>query len=114
MNPYVVHRNKDVFGLDADVFNPDRWLQRSDESAGAFQARISRMKESELTFGGGNRVCLGKHVAAMVIWKVVAMLFGRFEVELVEQGREWEVRNHFFLQLRGIDVVLRRREGNGA
>lgn len=26
MNPWVVHRNKDVFGHDAHLWNPDRWL----------------------------------------------------------------------------------------
>lgn len=25
--PWVVHKNKDVFGPDADSFNPDRWLK---------------------------------------------------------------------------------------
>ncbi|KAJ5263439.1 hypothetical protein N7478_011044 [Penicillium angulare] len=25
-NPWAIHRNKDIFGDDADVFRPDRWL----------------------------------------------------------------------------------------
>ena len=27
MNPWVVHRDRDVFGEDAEFFRPDRWLQ---------------------------------------------------------------------------------------
>lgn len=25
-NPYIIHRNKEVFGSDADIFRPERWL----------------------------------------------------------------------------------------
>lgn len=31
MNPWVVHRNKEVFGDDADEWNPERWLNADDE-----------------------------------------------------------------------------------
>lgn len=26
LQPYTVHRNRDIYGDDADDFNPDRWL----------------------------------------------------------------------------------------
>ena len=26
MNPWVLHRNKDIFGADAGSFRPERWL----------------------------------------------------------------------------------------
>lgn len=26
-NPYVIHRNKQIFGEDADEFNPERWFR---------------------------------------------------------------------------------------
>ncbi|KAL8800421.1 MAG: hypothetical protein Q9200_007250 [Gallowayella weberi] len=32
INPYVAHANRDVFGPDADDFNPERWL-KSEETA---------------------------------------------------------------------------------
>ena len=27
INNWVAHRNRDVFGLDPDVFRPERWLE---------------------------------------------------------------------------------------
>lgn len=32
MNAWVIHRNVDIFGADANDFNPDRWLD-SDAAA---------------------------------------------------------------------------------
>lgn len=32
MNAWVVHQNKEIFGEDAEYFNPDRWLQSSQET----------------------------------------------------------------------------------
>lgn len=31
INSWVEHSNKSIFGEDADVFNPDRWLQDDKE-----------------------------------------------------------------------------------
>lgn len=31
VNPWVAHANKTVFGEDADVFRPERWLENETE-----------------------------------------------------------------------------------
>ncbi len=80
MNPWVVHHDKTVFGQDAESFNPDRWLQGPDESVAEWHARRSRMREADLTFGAGNRVCMGKSLALLEIYKVVATLFTLYQV----------------------------------
>ena len=41
MNAWVIHRNKDVFGHDADSWNPDRWL--------CDKAQRARMENTLLT-----------------------------------------------------------------
>lgn len=55
--PAVIHFDQDVFGADAAVFNPDRWL--GDPEAAA------RMDRHMLHFGGGSRTCLGKNVSSV-------------------------------------------------
>lgn len=56
MNPAVVQYDKNLFGLDAEQYNPDRWL-----GAGAPQ-----MEKAMLHFGIGTRICIGKNVRLFV------------------------------------------------
>lgn len=50
INPAVTNKDREVFGADADHFNPDRWLTGE-------TARLRRMKDTaDFTFGGGSRV----------------------------------------------------------
>ena len=80
MNGWNIQRLPEVFGTDAAVFNPGRWLQRPDEDTAAFQERIRRMKRADFTFGHGPRGCIGKPIALMVMYKLVPTLFGLFDV----------------------------------
>jgi cytochrome P450 len=61
-NPYVVHRDKEVFGHDAFVFNPDRWLESEE--------RTKEMDKYILSWGYGPRICLGKNIAQMMTQKL--------------------------------------------
>ena len=80
MNPWVINRNEDIFGPYPDVFRPERWLQQDDESEDAFQMRRNKMKGAFLTFGGGNRVCLGKNLSQLESYKAIATLFTKYDV----------------------------------
>ena len=44
---YAMHRRKDLFGQDADVFMPERWADIKPDWGFA-------------PFGGGPRVCIGR------------------------------------------------------
>lgn len=53
MNGAVVQYDKDVFGTDADEFDPERWIKGD----------AARMERTMLVFGAGARTCLGKNVS---------------------------------------------------
>ena len=81
INPSVTNRNVEIFGSDANEWNADRWLQRDDESEDDFKIRLARMKDvSEFTFGGGNRVCMGKSLARLEMYKLFATLYSLYDV----------------------------------
>lgn len=54
-NPFVLHRNREVFGDDADCFRPQRWLDDD--------RRVRMMKKYFFAFGYGSRKCIGRHLA---------------------------------------------------
>lgn len=50
---YAMHRRKDLYGDDADIFRPQRWLDTEEQ-------RGLRMGWEYLPFSGGPRVCPGR------------------------------------------------------
>ncbi|TVY40803.1 Cytochrome P450 monooxygenase [Lachnellula occidentalis] len=112
MNPYVVHQDKEVYGEDAASFNPDRWLRdvESGEEENDFQARFSRMKATDLTFGAGKRICLGKSIALMQVYKAITTLFLTYDMSLADPNKEWHVQNSWFIRQSDIDIKIQRRK----
>ncbi|KAI6007546.1 cytochrome P450 [Pisolithus orientalis] len=77
------NRNKDMWGEDADVFNPDRWL---DGIAKDKKEAAVGVYSSLLTFGGGPRACLGWRFAVIEIQAFLVEIINQFEVSLTEKA----------------------------
>lgn len=80
MNPWIVHRDAGVYGERPDEFVPERWLQGTSEDKDAYGVRIKAMRDADMSFGNGNRTCLGQPLAMVELYKVTATLFGRYKV----------------------------------
>ncbi|RDW87449.1 hypothetical protein BP5796_03143 [Coleophoma crateriformis] len=82
----VMH-STDVFGEDADVFRPERWLEPESE-------KLSRMhKTVELAWGHGKYQCLGKNVAMIELNKVFVELLRNFDFEIIDPTNPWKSGN---------------------
>lgn len=81
-NPWVLHRRRDVFGEDADVYRLERWLVDESRDPAEETARLSQMKATSLHFGGGSRTCLGKHIALLEMYKLIPSFLKRSEVRI--------------------------------
>ncbi|KAI5995261.1 cytochrome P450 [Pisolithus orientalis] len=78
------NRNKDMWGEDADVFNPGRWL---DGIAKDKKEAATGVYSSLLTFGGGHRACLGWRFAVIEIQAFLVEIVRKFEISLTEKAR---------------------------
>ncbi|CAK7223636.1 hypothetical protein SBRCBS47491_005275 [Sporothrix bragantina] len=72
INSWVAHRNRDVFGADADEFRPERWLIQD-------SAKLSLMESYWLPFGVGSRTCIGKNISLLEINKLIPVLLKKFD-----------------------------------
>lgn len=61
----AMHRDKRLFGEDAELFRPERWFESDPAKLAAM------MKVSDLTFGHGRWACPGKTVAQLELNKVM-------------------------------------------
>lgn len=111
MTPWTMHFNKSIYGEDANCFRPERWLQDEKEDEDSYLRRLKAMRQSDLTFMVGSRACLGRHLAAVEVWKSIATLFGCLDMELARPNEEWVVQHHFFSTPSKMDVHIRWREG---
>lgn len=118
-NAWTVHHDKEVFGEDADIFRPERWLDEDEE-------RVKNMERCNFVFGAGSRTCkdpdfhtrpspanhllgIGRHVAMLELSKLVPEFFRTFEVTLVDPKR---YKDHcvWLVVQTGLDVKLKLRD----
>jgi len=71
INPWVHDRSKVIFGDDATAFEPARWLTSNEKARKAL--------EGCLTFGAGARICPGKNISLMELFKVVPYIVRHFD-----------------------------------
>ncbi|TAQ91397.1 hypothetical protein B7494_g353 [Chlorociboria aeruginascens] len=78
---YSMQHSKKIFGQDADVFRPERWL----EAEGDQLAEMT--STADLVFHYGKYQCLGKMVALMELNKIFVELLRRFDFAICIRGR---------------------------
>ncbi|KAM0344461.1 hypothetical protein ACHAPU_007433 [Fusarium lateritium] len=111
INPCVVTRDVGVFGQDVETFRPERWLREKDETGEVHANRVRRMREcTELMFGHGSRVCLGKHMAKMEMYKMFATLYASFDVRITDPNHRWKYDNSWFMYHSDIPCTIARSE----
>ncbi|KAI3328529.1 cytochrome P450 [Ustulina deusta] len=101
VNGWVLHRDKTVFGADAEFFRPERWVEDEEN------ARV--MERYMFQFGGGAHVCIGRNLALLEINKVCPRLLRDFDFQLVNPTREIKAKATFFVVQEGLQVYISRR-----
>ncbi|KAL4898698.1 cytochrome P450 [Aspergillus ambiguus] len=100
LNPWVIHRNSKIFGPDCHFFNPERWLDK--EQAG-------KMDSFLIHWGAGYNQCPGRNLAHFEINKLAATLIRDYEIERIDEAKEWSFKTHFITTPCDWPCKLRRR-----
>ncbi|EIM79122.1 cytochrome P450 [Stereum hirsutum FP-91666 SS1] len=80
------NRSKEVWGVDASEFRPERWLQSVDGGRAQGAASVGTYGNL-MTFGGGVRACIGWRFAVAEMQAFAVELLRNFEFSLTEESR---------------------------
>jgi cytochrome P450 len=82
----AIHRDKSIWGDDADVFNPDRWMP--DEKSGSTRVTNGGVTSNfgVMSFLHGPRSCIGEAFARAEFACLLAAWVGQFEFELNDKN----------------------------
>ncbi|KAI1131093.1 cytochrome P450 [Nemania abortiva] len=105
ISPRSMNRSKEIFGEDADMFRPERWIPQNSE-----EERIVKQQALLLTtFGMGSRSCVGKHLATVEMYKYTAQFFFNFEAEPARPERMWKIQTQWFSMQEDFPIKISRR-----
>ncbi|KAG4293831.1 hypothetical protein FPRO06_00416 [Fusarium proliferatum] len=100
---YAVGRSRLVWGDDADVFRPERWLLADEDRLRDMVATL------DTHFGHGKYSCLGKPIALMEIHKAVFELFKRYDFAILNAERPIKTQTSVFLFASDFWVTITQR-----
>lgn len=83
--PWATNRAHELWGPDADDFNPERWMQPGQANTGG-----SKSNYAYLTFLHGPRSCIGQKFSLAELMALTCALVGRYKFEL---SKGYEVRD---------------------
>lgn len=98
---YTIHREKSVFGPDAEEYNPDRWL-----AEGARQ----KFEKAFVPFSVGPRACVGRNVAMQELSLLIAALIRRYDIELKYPDQPLDTIEGFLRKPTVCWVGIKRRD----
>ncbi|KAF2754941.1 cytochrome P450 [Pseudovirgaria hyperparasitica] len=81
-------RSKTLFGNDAEVYNPMRFIHLEKSKREEMERNV------ELTFGYGQWMCAGKTIAFMEMNKVIFELLRHFNIQLVDPLKPCDVKSY--------------------
>lgn len=133
---WLIHMNKSIFGEDADMYRPERWLPdeelaKTESGKDAEDRRVKEMNGTMFQFGMGSRTCIGKNISLLEIYKLVPSMLRRFEVsgfsmfhclnllliqkthiqiQFKDPKQEWELVNAWFVKQKNFTTTFKLRD----
>jgi len=96
---YTIHRDKAVWGEDADEFRPERWLEQ-DQTA---------IQKTFNPFSFGPRACVGRNLASMELQIIISSIIRRYDFVLEQPDKPFDTREGFLRKPLECKVGIKRR-----
>jgi cytochrome P450 len=100
---FAIGRSVAVWGDDADIFRPERWLEADDERLRVMNAAV------DTHFGAGKYSCLGKPIAMMELTKAVFELMRNYEFAILNAECPIKTQTSVFMSASDFWVRATRR-----
>ena len=97
----MLHRLKDIWGADAEEFNPDHFEP---------QRRDALPPNAYKPFGSGQRACIGRQFALQEATLVLGMLLQRFEF-VDHANYQLKIKESLTIKPAGLTITVRPRSG---
>ena len=105
--PWAINHNKQLWGDDAEEFNPDRWMAPGQANSGGAVSNYAN-----LTFLHGPRSCIGQRFAIAELACLIAAFVGKYEFEMVNPDEKIEIKGGITARPKnGMHVKLKVVEG---
>ncbi|OCH87846.1 cytochrome P450 [Obba rivulosa] len=82
-NVWAMNRDPEVYGFDAEDFNPDRHL---DEKGQLAPAPLDTHEEGHVTYGFGRRVCIGRNIANNSLFIEIACILWSMTIQPIRDA----------------------------
>nr|CAG8576888.1 2539_t:CDS:2 [Entrophospora candida] len=89
---------------EPDKFNPDRFIDN--------QVTENQRKNSFLMFGGGLRICPGKKIAMIEMKALLALIYRKFDVELVDMNAPLNIRSTTITICEKLNIKISHKKKN--
>jgi cytochrome P450 len=104
--PWAINHNKQLWGEDAEEFNPDRWMAPGQANSGGAVSNYAF-----ITFLHGPRSCIGQRFALAELACLLAAFVGKYEFEMVNPDEKIEIKggitarpkNGMHIKLKGVE-----------
>ncbi|KAE8150726.1 cytochrome P450 [Aspergillus avenaceus] len=105
IKPSVASVQVRTFGEQPYEFCPERWCRREGETEGDYVARRTKMDAGDMSFSAGTRGCIGRGIAIMQIYKLVATLVSQYKLLPATRNDHPESHYEFFCILQPRESV---------
>ena len=95
----LLHRDKSVWGEDAEAFRPERFAPENFEKL---------PPNAWKPFGNGTRACIGRAFAMQEAILVLTMLIQRFDFELIDPNYQLKIQESLTIKPEGLYVYAKR------